>query len=90
MYIFPITAHYKVPEAMKAVDWIVEALEERRRDAENKADEAEKDKEMSTAIQNRLGRDTDALKIEASRLKRGKNMQATETSPKANKEIHLT
>ena len=35
MHIFPVTAHYKIPEAMKAMDWIIEALEEGRRNAES-------------------------------------------------------
>jgi hypothetical protein len=39
MQILPLTAHYKIPETMKALDWIVEALEEDRRDVEDVADE---------------------------------------------------
>lgn len=30
MHIFPFTAHYKVPEAMETVDWIIEALRRRK------------------------------------------------------------
>jgi hypothetical protein len=83
MYIFPLTTHYKIPEAMKAVDWIIEALEEGRREADDEADEARKDEEFSAASQSLPGRDTNALEKEASGFRRAKNMQATETSPKA-------
>jgi acetyl esterase/lipase len=89
-HIFPLTAHYKIPEAMKAVDWIIEALEEGRREADDEADEARKDEEISAASQSLPGRDTNALEKEASGFRRARNMQATEPSPKARKEIHLT
>jgi hypothetical protein len=87
---FPLIAHYKVPEAMKAVDWIVEALEEGKRDAADKDGEAGKDEEMSAPDQSHPARDTDSLENEANHVRRARNMKATETSPKAHKEIHLT
>ena len=90
MHDFPLTVHYKIPEAKKAVDWIVEVLEEGRRDAKDVADEEAIEQEISTQDQNGLGRDTDTLEKEANHLKRSRNMKATDTSPKPHKEIHLT
>jgi acetyl esterase/lipase len=89
MHIFPLTAHYKIPEAMKAVNWLVEALEEGRRDVEVDADEDAMNEGMLTQVLNGPGRDTDTLEEEASHLRRGRNMKATETSLKAHKEIHV-
>jgi acetyl esterase/lipase len=87
MHIFPLMAHYKIPEARKAVDWIIEALEEGRRDAGAKANEGEKDEQMLAAIQSRSGRDADTLENEASNPRSARNMQATQTSPKTHKEF---
>lgn len=89
MHIFPLTVHYKIPEAMKAKDWIIEALEEGRRNAEAEANECQKDEQMLAAIQSRPGRDTDTLKNEASNLRRARNMQQAETSPKTHTELNL-
>jgi len=75
MHIFPVTAHYKIPEAMKAMDWIIEALEEGRRNAEAEANERQKDEQMLAAIQSRPGRDTDTPKNEESNLRRARNVQ---------------
>jgi acetyl esterase/lipase len=89
MHIFPPTAHYKIRGAMKAMDWIIEALEEGRRDAEAEANECQKDEQILAAIQSRPGRDTDTLKNEASNLRRTRNMQLAETSRKTHPELNL-
>ena len=34
MHVFPLTAAYRIPEAVEAVEWLIEALEEGRGDAE--------------------------------------------------------
>lgn len=89
MHMFPLTVHYKRPEAMKAKDWIIEALEEGRRNAEAEANERQKDEQMLAAIQSRPGRDTNTLKNEASDLRRARNMQPAEASPKTHTELNL-
>jgi hypothetical protein len=86
---FPLTAHYRMPEAMKAVNWTVEALEEGRREADNKAGERKSEQVMPTQLQSHSGRDTYTLEKEASNLRQNRNMRATETSPKAHRQIHL-
>ena len=39
MHVFPLTAPYNIPEAKEAVEWLIEALEEERRDAEGSVGE---------------------------------------------------
>ncbi len=53
MHVFPLTAPYNIPEAKEAVEWLIEALEEGRRDGEGSLgghmhDEDQGLKEVST------------------------------------------
>ena len=88
MHNFPIMAPYKISEAKKAVDWMVDALEEGRRDAEQPGDmNHEKLEPMSTDVEFPV-RDTYMLKHDADKIARHKRMKAAH-GPEVHKETHI-